>query len=343
MLVEKWNGLRGDALKKLIIGITISAVFIALILNRFDKNELLNLLNKADYFYLIPAIFIQILGVLLFAVRWYLLLEKSLNMKHSISCSFIGGAANMVLPARGGDLFRLFYCKSEAGLQYFNLLSKLFIEKVIDFVYVILLGMGAFSFLSIKNSDTGSIAIFTFSGIVVLGIIISLYLLRFQNELLDKMLVWFFSKINKLKLYQEHIQAHIIDLKDFLTIKQLTKPLTTTVIMWIMYTGVYYFSAKVIGIELTFIEANLIIFFGAISLAVPSAPSGVGVFHASIISAFIVLGRTSAEGLIFATATHLISFFVFTIIGLVFYLYWMYRRRNGKPLHFEDIEKEVLQ
>ncbi|HNO55698.1 MAG TPA: nitrous oxide reductase accessory protein NosL, partial [Chitinophagaceae bacterium] len=42
-------------------------------------------------------------------------------------------------------------------------------------------------------------------------------------------------------------------------------------------------------------------------------------------------------GLVYATALHLLSFFTLTVSGLVFYLYWTYKRRHsGKP----TVEKE---
>jgi len=69
------------------------------------------------------------------------------------------------------------------------------------------------------------------------------------------------------------------------------------------------------------------------SLALPSAPSGVGVYHASIISAFLIVGRDGNAGLVYATALHLVSFVALTSTGLIFYLFWIYKRRNsGKSI-----------
>jgi glycosyltransferase 2 family protein len=328
-------------MKKLLIGISLSVLFIFLIFDKFDKQEFIKIWQNANYQYLFLVVFFQVAGSVVASIRWYYLLEEKLKLKHSISSTFIGAGANMVLPARGGDLFRLFYCKSEVGIQYFNLLSKLFIEKVIDFVYVIILGVVAFSLLSFKKSDSGSFTIFTFSGSVVVGIVISLYLLKYQNSFLDSVLHKVFSLVKKEKIYENHIKTHLTDMQNFLTFKILSKPLLATVIMWVFYSATYFFIGKVLNIELSWTETTLCIFFGAISLAVPSAPSGIGVFHASIISSFIVMGKLDSHGLIFATSIHLFTFAIFVSMGMLFYLYWIYRRRNGKQINLSDLEKEV--
>ena len=87
-----------------------------------------------------------------------------------------------------------------------------------------------------------------------------------------------------------------------------------------------------LGGNVTEVEIVFLLFCGAMSLALPSAPSGIGVFHASIISGFLLIGKDTSYGLLYATAVHLISFVNVTFVGLIFYVYWTYRRRHGKPV-----------
>jgi glycosyltransferase 2 family protein len=333
-------------MKSILFGITISLAFIGFLVYKFDYREFLELWSKVDYFFLIPAFFFQILGTVFFSVRWYYLLERKLNLKHSISSSFIGYGANMVLPARGGDLFRIYYCRSETNLRSLSLLSKLFLEKVIDFLSVILIGVFSFAILKAgKISGPGSFAVFTVSGVVVLGMIITLYLIRFQSGIILTLLGSLAKWIKKEDFFKNQIEAHILDMKDFLKIENFLLPAFYTGIVWVCYTAAHISTASMLGIELGLLELGFILFCGAISLAVPSAPSGVGVYHGSIISAFILLGRESKQGLVFATAQHLMSFVVLSVLGLLFYLYWTYRRRHGKQkglsTHLEEEQKSA--
>ena len=116
-------------MKKLFIGLLISILFVGVIALKFDfKAEFSKIGDKISYIYLFPIVLTQLTGLVVFSFRWRLLLEKRINAKHAISSSFIGYAANMVLPARGGDFFRVFYCRSETDVQYFHLVSKLFLQ-----------------------------------------------------------------------------------------------------------------------------------------------------------------------------------------------------------------------
>lgn len=318
-------------MKKLFIGIFVSIIFIYFIGTKYDfQKEFSKFGDKISIAYLIPITVTQLIGLVIFSFRWRLLIEKKINLKHAISSSFIGYAANMVLPARGGDLFRVFYCRSETDVQYFHLLSKLFIEKVIDFIFVILAGVIAFFIIGLNRPEQQSYAVFTVSGIIVLGILFSLYLIRFQNEFIQIVSTKLFKLVGKETFYKDHIEVHLADLKDFLQVKKFIYPMIFTIISWCFYFANYYYVNVMLGGELTYAEIMFLLFCGAMSLALPSAPSGIGVFHASIISGFILIGKDSNYGLLYATALHLISFVNITVTGLIFYLYWTYRRRHGK-------------
>ncbi len=319
-------------MKKLFIGILVSVLFVGIIALKFDfRAEFSKIGDKISYIYLIPITLTQLIGLVIFSFRWRLLLEKKINAKHAISSSFIGYAANMVLPARGGDLFRVFYCRSETDIQYFHLLSKLFIEKVIDFIFVIMTGIIAFFFIGLNNPNQQNYTVFTVSGLIIVGILFSLYLIRFQNEFIQLVSTKIFTLAKKENFYKEHIEAHLIDLKDFLQIKKFIYPVILTTISWFFYFSNYYFVNVMLGGNLSEVEIVFLLFCGAMSLALPSAPSGIGVFHASIISGFLLIGKDSSYGLLYATALHLLSFVNITFSGLIFYIYWTYRRRHGKP------------
>ena len=188
-----------------------------------------------------------------------------------------------------------------------------------------------------KEGKAGAGTIFTFSGIVLVGIFLFIYLFRYQNTLLRKILKTISDKVNKEEFYSNHIDIHIIELGEFLKIKNFIKPLLISLFNWLSYYITYTIARDMLSLNISISEIGFILFCGAMSLAVPSAPSGVGVYHASIISAFIIIGKDANEGLVYATALHLISFFALTTTGLAFYIFWIYKRRNsGKPVTLSE-------
>jgi uncharacterized protein (TIRG00374 family) len=326
-------------MRKFFFGILVSLGFIILLAYKFDYSEFMRLMKNISYSLILPALLSQITGVIFFSWRWYHLVEKGLSFKHCLSSSFIGYGANMILPARGGDIFRVFYCRAESDMKSFNLLSKLFLEKIIDFVLVILIGVTSFILMGYKEGKAGAGTIFAFSGIVLLGIFIFVYLFRFQNSFLRKLLNKISNTIGKQEFYNNHIDIHIVDLGEFLKIKNFIKPLLISLFNWLFYYITYTIAKDMLSLNISTTEIGFILFCGAMSLAVPSAPSGVGVYHASIISAFIIIGKDANEGLVYATALHLISFIALTSTGLIFYLYWIYKRRNsGKSISISENE-----
>ncbi len=320
-------------LKKLLIGIIISVFAIGFLAYKINLNEFYNIKDRISYIYLIPFAFGGFAGWALFGIRWYIFLEKKIVFKHALASVILGGGANMVLPARGGDILRLYYCKSESQIQYPTLLSKVFIEKVIDFIAVILIGLVSFLLLGINNAGAGNFAIFTFSGFLIFSIITGLVLIRYKNHLVIQLLSIPFKIIKKELFFNTKIKEHIIELGEFLTVKTFLKPVIITTIMWLIpYSLAYFGISGLLGIEITYIEILFLMFCGAMGVAVPSAPSGIGVFHASIISGFVLLGKQSSLGLVYATTFHLAQFIIFSFFSLLVYMYWTWRRRHPKVI-----------
>ena len=320
-------------MRKFFIGIFVSIALIGILVYKFDYSEFMKLWSKISYTLLVPALSTQLLGVFLSSLRWYYLIERGVSLKHCISSNYIGYGANMILPARGGDIFRIFYCRSESEMKSFNLLSKLFLEKIIDFILVIIIGITSFLMMGVKEGKAEATTIFSISGIVVVGILFSIYLVRFQNSFLREILLTVTGFVGKGEFYSKHIDIHVEDLGEFLKLKNFIKPLIISLLIWTTYFTTHKIVSQMLSLDLSQEEIGFILFCGAMSLALPSAPSGVGVYHASIISAFLIIGRDGNAGLVYATALHLVSFVALTSTGLIFYLFWIYKRRNsGKSI-----------
>lgn len=315
--------------KKAIFGIITSGLAVGFILYQFDIKELNQILENWNPYYLIPIVLSNFWATIAFAYRWQLLLENKISLKDAIYSSFIGVGANMFLPARGGDLLRLYYCKQESHIGYPLLLSRIFIEKVIDLGIVIFIGASSFLLLGLSDSSANLITLFI-SGFVLLGMVIGLIVLRFFSNYIIQITSKFADKIGKRELFETKIANHIIELSEFLTWKKLNKPLGISVVTWLLgYSITYLLQAYLIGLNLNYITILFMVFCGAMSVAVPSAPSGIGIFHASIISGFILTGLESSDGFRYATAVHITQFLTMSGFFVLFYFSWSLRK-GGK-------------
>lgn len=322
----------------------VSVVALGFLFSKLDLSEFARIQERWEPFYLIPFCISSIWGLILFSWRWHLLMGKQIQFRYALLSSFIGVGANMFLPARGGDIFRLYFCKKESDLQYPTLVTALFIEKVLDFSFIFSAGICALMFLGIK--DESSDTFFIISSLVIAGIFLGLIAVRFLNETIINVLAWIAGLAGKKDWFLHKLAHYIRDLGNFLVLKRFIVPAVLTALTWLIgYALSYGILLKLVGIPMSYPGIVFIMFAGAVGVMVPSAPSGAGVFHASVTSSFVLMGRKASEGLFYATTVHLAQFVLQSVFAVILYLYWIVDRRKrglGKA-EFSLKESEVIE
>ncbi|TGK91494.1 UPF0104 family protein [Leptospira brenneri] len=308
-------------MRKLIFGILVSGIAVYFLSKNFDIAEFERLEGKINW-WIFPLLFLSNLWAFVpFSIRWYYLLEKKISFAQAFTTSIIGVGLNMVLPARGGDLVRLIMNKRDTELPLTHLFSRIFLEKVMDLGSVVIIGAAALFYMGLGQSK--NLSLLLISTLVILGMIVGLVLVRYFLETLRGIAKKIFKLIGKHKLYEEKLDHHLVEFSSFLQGDKLLRPVLYSIPTWVFgYAISYYLAGLLIGMPILFPEALLFMFLGGMGVAIPSAPSGIGVFHAAIISGFIIVGRDPGEGLVYATVVHLTQFIITTSLALIAYLYW---------------------
>ncbi|WP_411822370.1 lysylphosphatidylglycerol synthase transmembrane domain-containing protein [Leptospira sp. 'Mane'] len=318
-------------MKKWILGATVSGIAIFFLLKNFDLKEFERIKGNIRWEFFVLLIFTNLWAFIPFSLRWYFLLEKKISLWAAFVSSVTGVGLNMVLPARGGDVVRLLINKNDSGLPLPNLVSKLFLEKVMDLGTVVIVGAVALIFLGLGEAK--NLSLILVSGAVIVLMIIALISLRLFLEPIRNLFRKLFSIINKQSLYEDKLDHHLVEFSDFLRGDKLLKPLLFCFPTWVLgYAVSYWVTGKLIGMDFTAMECLLFIFVGAMGVAIPSAPSGIGVFHASVISGFILIGRDPGEGFVYATVVHLAQFVILTTLALILYFVWNLTSKDKKSL-----------
>ncbi|TGK04991.1 UPF0104 family protein [Leptospira semungkisensis] len=314
-------------MKKLILGFAISALSLGFLFWNLDLSGFQTILDRWQPIYLLPFFIAIIWGLLLFSWRWYLLLHKKVSFKISLLSAYIGVGANQFLPARGGDLFRLYLCRQGTDIGYGSLVSGIFLEKVLDFSFIFCAGLGALSVLGVNQTDTK--ILFPLLGII--GIFSALAIVRFFHPKLVLLGEFLFSKIGKREFFRDKLAAQVTELGSFLTFRNISTYGFLTGATWLFGYAIHYTLLQyLVGIHLSPLETIFIMFCGAVGVMVPSAPSGAGVYHASITSGFVLLGRDSSEGLVYATTVHLGQMISLGILTAILYVYWSFSGQEKK-------------
>ncbi|PJZ69653.1 TIGR00374 family protein [Leptospira perolatii] len=318
-------------MKRYLFGAAISLTALAFLFWNLDLSEFRRIAERWEPIFLVPFFFAIIWGLSLFSWRWYLLLGKKVPLKTSVLSAFIGVGANQFLPARGGDLFRLYLCKQDSNANYPTLVSGLFMEKVLDFTFIFSAGLGAFFLLGLKKESEGFPFLLPLLGI--LAILASLAFVRYFHRTINRWGEKIASIFKLESLVREKISPQITQLSEFLTAKNISNHGILTACTWILGYGIHYTLLQyLIGIHLSPLETIFIMFCGAVGVMVPSAPSGAGVYHASITSGFVLLNRSSSEGLVYATTVHLGQMTALGLLTAILYIYWASRKSNKSNL-----------
>ena len=229
----------------------------------------------------------------------------------------------MFLPARGGDLLRVHHSHQASGLPHAKVLGGLVAEKVLDLLAIAGLGLLAALLLRSTLSASGARALLATTGTAFGLSLAALLLVRnFAGSLL-RLLAAAARILRAEPFFRRHVEPLVLDAGHGLAPRTLLGPVLLTVMMWLgVYAPAYMLAAAIVGVPLGYAESLLVLFGGALGLMLPGAPSGLGTFHASVVSAFLLLQRPAAEGLLAATAIHLLFFVACAAPAALLYARW---------------------
>jgi hypothetical protein len=312
---------------RVLIPLVISVVFVLLLINAIDWRDAIRIFdpNVSTQSLLLFAGMASVIAWM-YGLRWNWLLDNSLSNKTSMVASLLSIGGNMFLPVRGGDLMRVHYSHVTGHVPHAMVLSRLVIEKIVDLITVAIVGVMAVVVLN-ATSKTPSHHIIG-GAIMVLAILAGgIVLVKFGNSFLVRCLGVFFGRIGRLKRIERNLIHLIQDISHKLTVSVTLKPALLTILMWLAaYVPSYILIADMVGVSLNYQQAMLVLFAAALGLMIPAAPSGIGTFHASVVSAFIVLGRSPTEGLLVGTAIHLFFFIAYATPAVFLYGIWFFNR-----------------
>jgi len=286
--------------------------------------------SEANYGYLIPLLFLIFVVVILYGLRWKQLLDGRLDTQPAMVASLLSLGGNMFLPARGGDLLRVHHTREDTGLPWADLLGRLVVEKIVDLFTIAAVGTLAALLLHMNSDSFGSSAMVVGSAIAIVAMTVGIVVLKFAYRPLLFVLGRLFGWLRLKPLFDRHIVRLMASMQDLLTPRLVALPVATTLFLWLaVYAGIYVLGGRLIGIDLTYPQALMVLSVGTLGLMLPAAPSGLGTYHASVVSAFVILGLPVAKGLLLATAIHFLFFAALGAPVVLLYLYWHYKRVRG--------------
>ena len=230
------------------------------------------------------------------------------------SATMIGYFGNAIFPFRMGELLRAFALSKESSIETSKAFGSILLERIIDMLGLVLT-MFFFTLLYPFADDTKKIMFYV--GLVTLLILGFIILLSIKQSTLIKF-IENFPGYQKIKQIIKSILDGLTSIKDM---QNTAVIVLLTILIWIIYYLITWVVGLALGIGLDWIGIGVILIFTSLAIAVPSAPSAIGIYHAAaiyVLTELFFLDRSISQS--FAVVLHAVGFLPLITIGAIFFI-----------------------
>jgi len=323
------------------LGIAISAVFLYLALRGLHLGEVWQSLKTASYLWLLPGIAVYFLGVWARAWRWHYLLRplKKISTRSMFPIVTIGYMGNNVFPARAGEVLRAAILKDRENVPISASLATVVVERIFDAVVMlgfVFFNLGALANLTHNSGFIGNIQQLSIWGAVIFLGALVVFLLAAMFPLVTERIV--IKVIDRVVPERIREKTRVIALKFLTGLESLRSPkdalmvLVTTIIIWLLETGKYWFVMHGFDFQVSFFALMLMNGIVNIATTLPSAPGYIGTFDGPGIAVLAAYGVPAEIAAGYTLVLHAALWFPITMLGAYYYL--------RQPLRWgKDLEK----
>ena len=199
--------------------------------------------------------------------------------------------ANLVVPARLGDLVRMFILKDQGKATYSQGLSSIVVERIFDVIMVALLGFLCLNFvINVPGWFYTLILVPLVGGAIFLVLLYSMGMLESDNRYVRIVLT----------LLNEIRQAS-------LSLRSLTVLSASSLVIWLLDVAVCMVVIAMFREAVSLPVVILAIAIGNLVKAVPLTPGGIGTYEAALAITFSLAGMPAVTATLIAILDHLVK------------------------------------
>lgn len=313
------------------LGLLISAIFLYLVLRKIDYTQLWQVLQAANYWWLLPGIAVYFVALWVRSWRWHYLLRplKAISTRTMFPIVTMGYAGNNIFPARAGEVVRAVILKRKEGVPISASLATIIVERVFDgivmlaFVFVNLAELTRLTSVTIDVAGVkiGIREIAIWGSVAFFGALAIFLLAAMFHRASDRIIAWLVERLAPPRLREKTlgISRRFMD-----GLESLRSPIDvimvffTSVLIWLLETVKYWFVMHAFRFSVSFFA--LMLMNGVVNLAttIPSAPGYLGTFDLpgiAVLEAYNITRETAAS---YTFVLHFALWFPVTVLGLYF-------------------------
>lgn len=263
------------------------------------------------------------------AARWRILLtaEGSVPVRTAFWATAAGYFGNNFLPARGGELVRVFMISARSTLSKAYVLTTALSERVADAIALLMIAAAVLLTLQVKPGWFGHAAR-PFAILALCGVLSIALLPRFDTfwHAILRKLPCSDGLRRKLEGILEQV---LLGIRSFHDTARLMRFLSMTAAIWFCDGVVTVFGANAVGMSMSLPVAFLLIAGLGLGSALPSTPGYVGIYQFVAVSVLVPFGFSRTDAIAYILFAQAMQYVIITVLGLIGF--WQYRRM--RPEH----------
>jgi len=325
-LWERANGLWQQANIRgvqVVVGSVLSVVFLWLAFRDVPISQVVSAFASADYRFVTFALLLVLISPLLRAARWKLLYHPDQDgLRHHRLAIFLltGQMLNIVVPARLGEVARIYLMGRLEGRSGARTLGTIAVEKWLDILMLLVLVLLVpllVSFPPWFQDSRATLALFAFAffAIALLASYSKGHLLRVVGFLFRLLPKGWRARVHR-------ATGLALDSLDVLRSPWVGVQLQGwSLLIWGLSISINYVIFLAVGLSLPLTAAIFLLAVLQVGVAIPSAPGKVGVFHYLCVIALTPFGVEKGAALAYAVLLYFVVFAPPSILGAIF-LWW---------------------
>ena len=170
---SRWRPGRLRALQA-VAGVGISVILLWLALRGLDPRQTWAALSGANFWFVAPAILLYFAGVAIRGLRWQRLLlpVEKIPARQAIALLIVSYTVNNIVPARMGDVMRVFLLARETGVRKSASLATVVLERLLDVLAILTIIVASTVVLSWPSPLLTALRVAAVLAIVATGLLI---------------------------------------------------------------------------------------------------------------------------------------------------------------------------
>ena len=304
--------------KQVWIGIAVSVVCLASIFLFINPADILHALATARFGYLALSAIGLVVFMILRAIRWRFMLNNAASWNQVYHIQNIGYMLTQLLPLRLGDVARAVLIGSVPPVTIAQGVSTMVVERVLDLLFFVVLLPFTLSEVETLPASLQSYA--RGLGLVSLGIIVVLLVAANQRPFIQRITTSIFNFVPLLNTenWVKRVDGLLAGLSSLTRLRDGLTLIFLSIVVWIPILFAYRMALTAVHIQANWIMTGFVVCAAAFSVAAPSSPGQVGVFHAAVTFALVqVLRQPEGASASFAFLYHAMNMVLMICLGLI--------------------------